>query len=65
MDRLDLLLREMTFKDNWRTVAIREGIVKGILIASIFSILLVSFLSLVFINYTQQIAQEKCLTAFA
>lgn len=41
MDNLDKVLQEMVFKDHWRSVAIREGMTRGMIISSsIFSFLI-------------------------
>lgn len=54
-DNLDSVLRDLTFKDNWRNVALREGIFKGTLTTCLifsifFSILTWMYMNQIFIN---------------
>lgn len=60
MDKLDRLLREMTFEDHWRDQAIREGVMKGV----IYSTLLFTAISVVFLymywDLLNPLSQSAC-----
>jgi len=61
-DSLDKVLRELTFKDNWRQVAMREGIWRGVFFSAVvFGILILTmYWQGVFSN-----AHTACYAAFA
>lgn len=60
MDNLDKTLRELTFQDHWRAVAVREGVWKGFTLACLlFSIISVLFL-LVYPDLIKPLSQSAC-----